>query len=328
MAVVTKSSSSCSSSGAASSSAQSFLFRNRGRMAFVALFAWALMIAAWMGVGAGVGAGVGPYAASLLPSEAAAAVDEAASSSAEAKAKMFAEARAAKPPPPPPAGGSADVKSWRRALERTCEEASTIEEVRSVGRASHDKFSLPSAATVDAEMKNRASSMKKSKDDMMRRCKYVAIDFGANVGDTMAHMMDAGLVSCDRTRKLGEKAKSEAHFDQAKFELTDQPWNRITKFLVGMVASLGGDRVGPEDYCYYGVEGNPVFTERLRRAEAWASQITPKPLRHAHFLTETVGAGKDGPAQLWLDTVNAKQNYWGSSIFKSHQDVEKSAKAA
>jgi hypothetical protein len=29
--------------------------------------------------------------------------------------------------------------------------------------------------------------------------------------------------------------------------------------------------------------------------------------------------------KLYLDTVNAKHNFWGSSIFKDHQDVRKSA---
>jgi hypothetical protein len=31
--------------------------------------------------------------------------------------------------------------------------------------------------------------------------------------------------------------------------------------------------------------------------------------------------------KLYLDTINEKQNFWGSSIFKGHQDVQKSALA-
>ena len=52
---------------------------------------------------------------------------------------------------------------------------------------------------------------------------------------------------------------------------------------------------------------------------------TPRPVRSAHFLTETIGVAKDGPAILYLDTVNKKNNFWGSSIMDSHIDVKKSA---
>lgn len=51
----------------------------------------------------------------------------------------------------------------------------------------------------------------------------------------------------------------------------------------------------------------------------------PRPVRYAHFFTETVGAGVDGPAVLYLDTINADNNFWGSSMIANHWDVAKSA---
>jgi transketolase len=54
---------------------------------------------------------------------------------------------------------------------------------------------------------------------------------------------------------------------------------------------------------------------------------TPKPLQAAHFYTESVGAGEDGPTFLYLDTVNTANNFWGSSIISTHQDAKKSAAA-
>jgi Methyltransferase FkbM domain len=44
-----------------------------------------------------------------------------------------------------------------------------------------------------------------------------------------------------------------------------------------------------------------------------------------HFFTESVGAGKDGMTKLYLDTVNAKFNFWGSSIMKEHNEMRQSA---
>ena len=43
-----------------------------------------------------------------------------------------------------------------------------------------------------------------------------------------------------------------------------------------------------------------------------------------HFYTETVGTGVDGPAKLYLDTVNEEHHFWGSSIVSSHKDSQAS----
>jgi hypothetical protein len=84
-----------------------------------------------------------------------------------------------------------------------------------------------------------------------------------------------------------------------------------------------GDRllVSPEDYCYYGVEGNPVFTSCLRRDKIHILDMLPRPVRHFYFLTQHAGAGVDGPTMLYLDTINQKHNYWGSSMIPAHADA-------
>eukprot|EP00548_Thalassiothrix_antarctica_P003319 CAMPEP_0194134124 /NCGR_PEP_ID=MMETSP0152-20130528/4190_1 /TAXON_ID=1049557 /ORGANISM="Thalassiothrix antarctica, Strain L6-D1" /LENGTH=173 /DNA_ID=CAMNT_0038829689 /DNA_START=102 /DNA_END=619 /DNA_ORIENTATION=- len=53
--------------------------------------------------------------------------------------------------------------------------------------------------------------------------------------------------------------------------------------------------------------------------------MSPRPVNHLHFLTEHVGTAIDGPTTLFLDTINVKQNFWGSSIIQSHSDVHKSS---
>ena len=155
-------------------------------------------------------------------------------------------------------------------------------------------------------------------------CRHVVMDFGANIGDTSGHLIDAGVFTCDRNTDLHEAAPfSHFNIETKQFELV-QRRNKLTENLERLLHELGSDR-GPEDYCYYGIEGNPHFTERLQSIEDHVMAIRPRPVQHMHFFTESVGAGADGMTKLYLDTVNEKQNFWGSSIFKDHQDVRKSA---
>jgi hypothetical protein len=148
-------------------------------------------------------------------------------------------------------------------------------------------------------------------------CRSVVMDFGANIGDTSGKVMDAGLVhkTCDDEYVVFNVESKDFHRVKKRNMLVEQ----FAKLMETVDA-----KIGPEDYCYYGVEGNPVFTERLRSIENTVMGMRPRPIQHLHFFTESVGAGVDGPTVLFLDTINEKQNYWGSSIFANHQDVRKS----
>jgi Methyltransferase FkbM domain len=161
-------------------------------------------------------------------------------------------------------------------------------------------------------------------------CEYAFFDFGANIGDSLGKFIDAGIPSCAGDN--GAPTRS-LHYDIATGTLaavgagTDPINNRnkltawADKMIHGASRQLGR-RLEPEDYCYYGFEGNPVFTEQLRNLERRVLLSTPRPLRSVHFFTGTIATGMEGPATLYLDTVNAKQNYWGSSIYATHHDVQ------
>lgn len=151
-----------------------------------------------------------------------------------------------------------------------------------------------------------------------RHCDHVILDFGANIGDTLGKFIDAGLPSCGK--------KEELVFDTSQKKFLPGRRNALVKAFAGLIQEHDKG-LGPEDYCYYGVEGNPVFTSRLQELEDYVMGITPHPISHVHFFTESVGAGADGPTKLYLDTVNSAQNFWGSSILASHQDVRKSAES-
>lgn len=198
-----------------------------------------------------------------------------------------------------------DLKHWRQSVTKACESAKTKEDVEAIRSMQTSAFTLPLL---------RSSSGRTP----IKPCKNVLLDFGANIGDTSGKLVDAGLQGCSRKDLSADVP--EVSFDVESKSFTHRRHNALTG---GFKKLLGED--GPEDYCYYGVEGNPVFTERLADLEATLSAIRPSPLEHLHFFTESVGAGKDGPTKLYLDTVNGKQNYWGSSIFSGHQDVVKSS---
>ncbi|GAX25195.1 hypothetical protein FisN_16Hh034 [Fistulifera solaris] len=208
------------------------------------------------------------------------------------------------------------LKSWRKKLREACENAKSESDVLAIEKINKLGFEYPSNPV--AQPRN---------DNAVIRCKHVVMDFGANIGDTSGHVIDSGMIPCDRTKDLKAKT-SFVHFD-VKTKRFENAANRnpLTHNLVNLMTKFGA-LTGPEDYCYYGVEGNPVFTQRLQAIEDFVMSMRPRPIQHMHFFTESVGAGEDGMTKLYLDTVNTDQNFWGSSIFKDHQDVRKSAEEA
>ena len=155
-------------------------------------------------------------------------------------------------------------------------------------------------------------------------CEYTFLDLGANVGDTIRKLIDSGLPALNG---------KQHEFEFAKGGLGDVQYGQwigkrqmYESFQLSEYIQKKANGILPEDFCYYGVEGNPTFTARLREIEIAIMNLYPRPLRHAHFFTDHVATGVDGPTTLYLDTVNHGDNYWGSSIFQSHHDVQRSGK--
>lgn len=163
---------------------------------------------------------------------------------------------------------------------------------------------------------------------MTPQCPLVFLDFGANIGDSLGKWIDAGLPECERRARIDLETLQLGFVEQKAKRTRLIPW--LADLLKTVSKQLGGhdNQLFPESYCYFGVEGNPLFTERLKRLENRIMTATPRPLRHVQFLTETVGAPQDGSTQLYLDTVNQRHNYWGSSTLSTHRDVVKSGMQA
>ena len=233
-----------------------------------------------------------------------------------------------------PAENARRIKEWRQSIRTACDNAKNPKQVREISDINKDEFH-----TVSNPWKTSSTTDYNDDDSNVIRCKNVVMDFGANIGDTSGHVIDSGMVGCEKRfrKKIVKTPKVHFNIETKEFEDVDKR-NPLTRQLVKLMLNRTEEArntqsnkaeivdVGPEDYCYYGIEGNPTFTERLQRIEEHVMKhMSPRPLQHMHFFTESVGSGEDGPTKLYLDTVNTKENFWGSSIFKDHQDVKKSA---
>jgi hypothetical protein len=125
-------------------------------------------------------------------------------------------------------------------------------------------------------------------------------------------------MSCGALKRINKRARYS--IDHGKMVLGDSGSNDLTNFCARAFQLVSR---GLEDYCYVGVEGNPVFTLRLKQMEARVKGTILQPTKAAHFYTETVAAGVDGPTFLYLDQHNIKENFWGSSILSTHIDAKR-----
>jgi Methyltransferase FkbM domain len=226
---------------------------------------------------------------------------------------------------------SHSIKKWRQSVRDSCHSATTREAVLAIDTMNVNGFVYPDIVP------ERSHDHKSP--DVVKRCQRVFMDFGANIGDTSSHLIDTGLIGCERNDIGKDAITPTTHFDVTDTKKIQNiaGRNKLTKNIAALLEVQNGilnkssnalDSLGPEDYCYYGIEGNPVFTKRLQDIEDYVMSMKPRPLQHMHFFTESVGAGSDGPTKLYLDTVNSEQNFWGSSIFENHQDVRRSIDGA
>ncbi len=137
------------------------------------------------------------------------------------------------------------------------------------------------------------------------------------IGDSLGKFIEAGYpLECHPLQQ--NETRPHYHLDHGNVTFEKLKRNDLTSFAARSFKAVSR---GPEDYCFVGVEGNPVFTKRLQQLEARVTNTVPRPVRAAHFYTESVGAGVDGPTSLFLDTGNVGNNFWGSSLLATHVDV-------
>lgn len=79
----------------------------------------------------------------------------------------------------------------------------------------------------------------------------------------------------------------------------------------------------------WGFEANPVFTKQLKQLEQHLSSIKTADGENQYRVfmrTESAITTQNGRVTFFLDTVNERANYWGSSLLAQHRDVMASGK--
>lgn len=135
-------------------------------------------------------------------------------------------------------------------------------------------------------------------------CKGLLLDLGANVGDVIALAANGALGDTDFRPEDATFVPRQA---------------RPKKALEEHIGAFFGRMA---DTCAVGVEGNPRFTESLKRIEEVLNSRRPPLLLHTLLLTETVVSNEDGEVTFYLDTINDDKNAWGSTLAKSGMNVQ------
>ena len=205
---------------------------------------------------------------------------------------------------------------WRTDYERLCNNTASTEAMLIAKLGHVTKPSMIKEGTHEDNL-------------IIKPCKYVMLDFGANVGDSLQKFISAGIPRCPDKVKMtprydGLTGAANHTFKHGRNKLVAWTWLRMSDMTSTLPAGSTYS-LAPEDYCYFGIEGNPAFTDQLKTLERSVMRMDPRPVRRAHFFTESVGAGADGKTVLYLDTVNTAKNAWGSSLLANHIDVKKSA---
>lgn len=171
-------------------------------------------------------------------------------------------------------------------------------------------------------------------DDGIKPCHSVFVDLGANVGDSLRKFIEAGFPPLEgrqpkldfKTGRIGDTFYGVQPKNKKKKKKKLPREDRFT--LPQLVQERLDENEHPEDFCYYGVEGNPRFTSRLLEVESNVMRMKPRPVQLVRFLTQHVATDTNGPTKIYLDTVNVEHNFWGSSIYSTHHNAVKSNKTA
>jgi len=222
------------------------------------------------------------------------------------------------------------IETKRQRFRDLCEANSSTEELT---QYLYDFFEPGLPDDPDVKSERRKLHLDNIAENFTYPCQFTFLDFGANVGDSLTKLINIDLPKCP-----GKKIKtSRIEYRDKRFDMRVVPFNKRLKIFNVLMKWIGGKelvaferkssvgrRIRPEEFCYFGIEGNPVFSSRLELMEQKAMRASPRPVRYAHFFTETVGTATDGKTTLYLDTSNKKANFWGSSLDPSHPDVQAS----
>jgi hypothetical protein len=181
----------------------------------------------------------------------------------------------------------------------------------------------PSDTTTTTTTTPDASSMSTTSTTTVppphQSCKAVFIDLGTNRGDSIAYALDAALDVCT---PLWIQANPESRLDFRFNKTFPHPHLDVGGDTV-QILSQGSKPIGLlkrlqeeatmvgipfDEWCVYGMEGNPYFTPQLQNVQDFVNALSPRPLKQLHIYTESVISDHDEPTNLYVDTHSVENH--------------------
>lgn len=195
-----------------------------------------------------------------------------------------------------------------------------------------------------------------------RQCIYTFLDVGVQGGNTLRKFIETGMVPCQTKfilepqydilshsivnhqqyygdeNGIGADILDEYDIEDQK-EINSLTNSRLSLWLRKVIDEHSNqiskrtneNKLQPEDYCYYGIEGNPYYNKILYEIEkhimidtsiassSSSIQDDPRPVRLVHYFTETVMTNITGPMTLYVHTNNTNSNhYTHNNAWKNH----------
>lgn len=237
---------------------------------------------------------------------------------------------------------SIKVKEWRKKIATACKEANSEEQMSDVKKLSRE-------FTTAMHENESFLNMDLKSDYWVQRCPFVFLDLGSGVGDTVGEFIDAGLEGCRRS-DTDFDGFEPMHFDVDTGIFVETPGSRIgeknedfTQWVKKRI-EIFYSGLGPEDYCVYGVEANPLLKTDLTKLErhvvssfgilsslcfndftntiSLQNRLYPRPVRHLHFFTEVaIHSEDDVTKSFYIDSVHNNEKYPGSTLFENNKDI-------
>ncbi len=257
-----------------------------------------------------------------------------------------------------PARNSELMIEWRLQTEAACRNRIETMGRNNISASSREKVIVEREALSKLKFSNQVSDNLPVDGTPYQYCRNVFIDLGTNIGDSIGHFLDLALDVCSpiwmktHNHSRMDTVFPHPHLDVTNLDIIHNAERRNPLYaLLRKELNKAIPAMSPDTFCVYGMEGNPVFTDRLQRLENYVMQMQPRLIQHLHIHTESVIAAVDGPSKLFLDKLSRKQNvsniaffpyssahevthcshppesqFWGSSILDSHSDAVNSAK--
>jgi hypothetical protein len=157
------------------------------------------------------------------------------------------------------------VKSWRHKVNAACKSAVSDEEMKNV-------FKMSREFTSPIHEKDSLDNLDLQPEFWIQQCPFVFLDLGTGVGDAIGEFIDSGLLGCRRSDD-DTAGFDPMHFNVDSGRFLEVPGKRKgeknEEFTHWVKKSIDNfyPGLGPEDYCVYGVEANPLLKDDLAKLE-------------------------------------------------------------